>query len=142
MNSGMNAASILWPVLVHLALVQVLFAMVSLRRWQAVRAGEITYAALAPAGGEPERSRRWARNLDNQFQVPMLFHALVALLYATQTLEPWQTALAWVFVAGRIAHTFVQVSGDDVALRGRVFAINYLAVSAMWLLFLARMAGL
>lgn len=138
----MGAGSILWPVAAHLALVQVLFAMVSLRRWQAVRAGEIDYADLAPIGGEPERSRRWARNLDNQFQVPLLFHALVALLYATGTTEPAQTALAWAFVAGRMAHTAVQVSGDDVALRGRVFAVNYLAVSAMWLLFLARMAGL
>ena len=138
----MNPGSILWPVLAHLTLVQVLFAVVSLKRWQAVRAGEIVYGDLAPAGNEPERSRRWARNLDNQFQVPMLFYALVALLHATQTLEPWQTALAWMFVAGRIAHTIVQVSGDDVALRGRVFAVNYIAVSAMWLLFLARMAGL
>ena len=138
----MDAGSILWPVAAHLALVQVLFAMVSLRRWQAVRAGEIEYVDLAPAGGEPERSRRWARNLDNQFQVPLLFYALVALIYATDTVEPWQTMLAWVFVAGRVAHTVVQVSGDDVALRGRVFAVNYVAVSLMWLLFLARMAGL
>ena len=131
--------SILWPVLAHLALVQVLFAMVSLRRWQAVRMGEIEYGDLAPAGREPERSRRWARNLDNQFQVPMLFYALVALLFATERLEPAQTALAWLFVLGRLAHTAVQVAGDDVALRGRVFAINYLALSAMWLLFLWRM---
>ena len=138
----MAPSSILWPVLVHLALVQALFAMVSWKRLQAVRAGEIVHGDLATAGNEPERSRRWARNLDNQFQVPMLFHALVALLYATGTLEPWQTALAWAFVAGRIAHTVVQVSGDDVALRGRVFAVSYLALTAMWLLFLARMAGL
>ena len=136
----MEAGSILWPVLGHLALVQVLFAMVSLRRWQAVREGQARYGQMARAGGEPERSRRWARNLDNQFQVPMLFYALVSLLYATDTLEPMQTALAWVFLAGRVAHTAVQVSGDDVKLRGRVFAVNYLALSAMWLLFLWRMA--
>ncbi|MEM7566270.1 MAG: MAPEG family protein [Pseudomonadota bacterium] len=143
----MGLGSLLWPVLGHLVLVQVLFAMVSLRRFQAVRRGEARYGQMARAGGEPELSRRWARNLDNQFQVPLLFYALVALLYATGQVAPGrpdlvQTGLAWVFLAGRIAHTVVQVSRDDVKLRGRVFAINYLALSAMWLLFFARQIGL
>ena len=131
--------ALLWPLVGHLALVQVLFAMVSLRRYQAVRAGAERNGFAW--GREPEASRRWARNLDNQFQLPMLFYVLVALIFATGVGGTVEVVLAWIFLAGRIAHTWVQVSGDDVTLRGRVFAVNYVALSLMWLVWLTRMAG-
>lgn len=132
--------ALLWPVVGHLVLVQVLFAMVSLRRHQAVRAGDAAVNDFA-WGQEPERSRRWARNLDNQFQLPMLFHVLVALIFATGVGGLPEVVLAWAFLLGRLAHSWVQVSGDDVTLRGRVFAISYVGLSLMWLVWLARMAG-
>jgi len=43
--------------------------------------------------------------------------------------------LAFIFLAGRILHTWVQVSGDNVGLRGKMFTINFLAVALMWLMF-------
>ena len=131
---------LLWPVIGHLALIQFLFAMVSLRRLQAVQAGAEPNGFAW--GREPEASRRWARNLDNQFQVPMLFYVLVALIFATGVGGLIEVGLAWLFLFGRVAHTWVQVSGDDVRLRGRVFTINYLALSAMWLVWLARMVDI
>lgn len=131
---------LLWPVVGHLALIQVLFVMVSIRRYQAVRAGAERNGFAW--GREPEESRRWARNLDNQFQVPMLFYALVALIFATGTGGAPEVVLAWIFLFGRLAHTGVQVSGDDVRLRGQVFTISYVALSLMWLVWLARMAGI
>ncbi|MEM9106038.1 MAG: MAPEG family protein [Pseudomonadota bacterium] len=137
-----NPLGILWPTLVHLALIQFLFVMVSIRRQQAVRETKLEMDDLAQAGREPELSRRWARNLDNQFQVPMLYYALVAILIARQEVSVAQIVLAWIFVFGRIAHTIVQTRTDDVALRGQVFTINYAALSLMWLLFLTRSFGL
>jgi hypothetical protein len=43
-----------------------------------------------------------------------------------------QIALAWVFIAGRVAHSGVQVFTANVRLRGLVFTVNYLAVLGMW----------
>ncbi len=126
---------ILLPVFGHLALIFLLFVIVSLKRMQATKVEGLSIDDLAYAGREPELSRRWARNLDNQFQVPMLFYALVALLFATNSISQLQIALAWVFLLGRIVHTFVQVTGDNVILRGRVFTINFVALAAMWLVF-------
>jgi hypothetical protein len=40
--------------------------------------------------------------------------------------------LAWVFVAGRVLHSGVQVFTANVRLRGAVFTINFLAVLALW----------
>ncbi len=126
---------ILLPVFGHLVWIFILFVMVSVKRMQATKAGSLSIDELAHNGREPEQSRRWARNLDNQFQVPMLFYALVALLFATEAVTAAQIALAWVFLLGRIVHTFVQISGDNVTLRGRVFTINFAALALMWLVF-------
>ncbi len=126
---------ILLPVFGNLALIFILFMMVSVKRMQATKAGGLSIDDLAHNGREPELSRRWARNLDNQFQVPMLFYGLIALLFATNSVTDLQILLAWVFLFGRIVHTFVQVAGDSVTLRGRVFTINFVALAAMWLVF-------
>lgn len=128
--------AILLPVTGHLFMILFLFAMVSLKRMQAVTANSLDIDDLARKELEPELSRRWANNLNNQFEVPMLFYVLVALLYATDSITGIQVMLAWVFLFGRMVHTVVQVSGDNVRLRGQVFVINFLAVAAMWGTFL------
>ena len=134
---------ILLPVFGHLTLIFILFVIVSWKRMQATKVAGLAIDDLAHTGREPELSRRWARNLDNQFQLPMLFYGLVALLFATNAISQLQIALAWVFLFGRIVHTFVQLSGDNVTLRGRVFTINFVALAAMWLVFLySRLATL
>jgi len=127
--------TILIPVLGHLLLILFLFVMVSVKRMQAVSAGQLDIDNLAHKGNEPENSRRWANNLNNQFELPILFYALIALLYATQSFNWIYVALAYVFLFGRILHTYVQVTGDNVDLRGKVFTINFLALVVMWLLF-------
>lgn len=130
-----NPDTILVPVFGHLALVFFLFVMVSIRRMQASRLNEFQINDLAYKGNEPEASRRWANNLNNQFELPLLFYALVALLYATASVNSTYVLLGFVFLAGRIIHTVVQVSADNVRLRGMVFTINFTALAIMWLIF-------
>jgi hypothetical protein len=76
---------------------------------------------------EPRRIARVTRNLANQFELPTLFAACVALLVALDAATLVDVVLGWVFVAGRVAHALVQTLTDDVPLRGRVFTINFLA---------------
>lgn len=126
---------ILVPVFGHLGLIFFLFVMVSIKRMSAVAQGNLQTDDLAYKSNEPEASRRWANNLNNQFEVPVLFYALIALLYATDSVNWIYVVLAFLFLAGRLIHTNVQVSGDNVGLRGKVFVINFLAVACMWLVF-------
>lgn len=128
--------AILLPVAGHLCLIFFLFVMVSIKRLNAVQEHQVHIDDLADRSNEPEVSRRWVNNLNNQFEVPTLFYALIGLLYATQSVTTAQLALAWVFLIGRVLHSYAQISGDHVALRGRVFAINFLALFGMWVLFL------
>ena len=53
-------------------------------------------------------------------------------------MNAWDVAAAWAFLAGRLIHTAVQCSGDNVALRGQVFTINFLAL--LWLMAHALLA--
>ena len=57
--------------------------------------------------------------------------AALLLILATQV-TTWDIAAAWVFLIGRMIHTAVQCTGDDVGLRGQVFTINFLGV--LWLM--------
>lgn len=43
-------------------------------------------------------------------------------------------ALAWIFVAGCVVHSGIQILTRNVRLRGLVFTINFLAVLGLWVL--------
>lgn len=40
--------------------------------------------------------------------------------------------LAWVFIGGRLLHSYVQIITGNVRLRGLVFTLNFLAVIGLW----------
>ena len=126
------AAELLLPLFLHFGLVVGLYAALTSARLVAVQRGDAAKNDFARADGEPPLSARIQRNLANQFEAPVFawIGALVLILTAHVTI--WDVAAAWVFLAGRLLHTAVQCSGDNVALRGQVFTINFLAL--LWLM--------
>ncbi len=133
------AASLLWPSAAHLALTAFLYLWLTIERAAAVLARRNRYDDFAHPDADQGRGARVAANLRNQFEAPPFFHMLIlALVLAGDPLTA-QLALAWVFVAGRLAHTLVQTLTGNVVLRGMVFSINFLALCGMWVIFLVRM---
>ena len=118
---------ILWPVLAQIGLTFLLYGWLTIARMQAVKRGEAAYEKFAH-GEEPHHVARITRNLANQFELPVIFYAVVVLLVATKKVESIDIAAAWVFVAGRVIHSLVQTLTDNVPLRGQVFLINFAAV--------------
>jgi hypothetical protein len=123
-----SASSILWPMLAQIGLTFFLYAWLTFARTRAVQRGETEYACFVLGRDEPLHVARITRNLANQFELPAIFYALVVLLIALGRVTWVDVAAAWVFVAGRLAHTLVQTLTDNVPLRGQVFTINFLAV--------------
>ena len=81
-------------------------------------------------------------NLSNQFEWPLFFHVVCALLIALgEPISSSQVFLAWVFVIGRVLHSLVQIFTDNIRLRGLVFTVNFVAVLAMWSLFFINSAN-
>jgi hypothetical protein len=124
-------ASILWPMLAHIGWVSMLYVWLTIARQRAVRSGQIESSCFVLGRDEPLEVARITRNLANQFELPLIFYALVVLLVALGQVTRFDVIAAWVFVAGRVAHTLVQTLTDNVPLRGQVFTINFLAVIAL-----------
>ena len=84
---------------------------------------------IGPDWGDLEP--RISANLSNQFEWPLFFHiACVLLLQAPPSTAA--VVLAWVFIAGRVLHSAVQILTSNIRLRGLVFLINFLAVFGLW----------
>jgi hypothetical protein len=124
---------LLYPMAAHVALTALLYVALTV-----VRAPSVWGVGRRADGSNP-----WARfeprisaNLSNQFEWPVFFYAACLLQMAQPADNPLQLGLAWVFVAGRVAHSGVQVFTANVRLRGAVFTVNFLAVLGMWLALL------
>jgi len=124
-------AAILWPMLAHIGWVFMLYAWLTVARARAVKSGQIDYSCFVLGREEPLAVARITRNLANQFELPVIFYALVVLLVALGQVTVYDVIAAWLFVAGRVVHTLVQTLTDNVPLRGQVFTINFLAVVAL-----------
>ena len=120
-------SSLLLPMLAQIGWTILLYAWLTVARQRAVKRGEAAFARFA-VGDEPHHVARITRNLANQFELPVIFYAVVVLLVATGRVTRIDVIAAWVFVAGRVIHTLVQTLTDNVPLRGQLFLINFAAV--------------
>lgn len=126
------AGQLLVPLFLHFGLVAFLYVVLTWARLVVVRRGEASQADFARADGDPRLSARIQRNLANQFEAPLFAWAGALVLIIAEAVTSLDVAAAWLFLAGRLIHSWVQCSGDDVKLRGRVFVINFLGV--LWLM--------
>ena len=70
-------------------------------------------------------------NLANQFEAPVFAYFAATVLLWAGAVGVYDVAAAWVFLAGRVLHTTVQVLTVNVALRGQIYMINFLAIVAL-----------
>lgn len=128
------------PVFVHVVLVVALVIATGRGRVAAVQAGEVRLKDIALEGSKwPERLRKPANNYQNQFELPVLFYAVMALLVATGLADGVSLVLAWAFVASRLVHSFIHVGTNNVVHRLYAFTAGLGALAAMWLWFALRL---
>src|SRR5215475_12747229 len=70
-------ASILWPMLAHIGWVFMIYAWLTVARQRAVKRGQIDYSCFVLGREEPLAVARITRNFANQFELPVIFYALV-----------------------------------------------------------------
>ncbi|AOE50347.1 MAPEG family protein [Kangiella sediminilitoris] len=127
----MSSKLLLLPMLTHVIWVALLYVLLTVVRapavWGFIKSKKDSWAEVEP---------RISANLSNQFEWPLFFYVICVLIISMgNIIEPIQFWLAWVFVGGRLLHSFIQILTNNIRLRGLVFTINFLAVIAMWLLF-------
>lgn len=126
------------PLFLHFGQVVGLYVLLTWARLVVVKRGEAKKGDFARADGDPRLSARIQRNLANQFEAPVFAWIGAFALILTDHVTMWDVAAAWLFLLGRLIHSWVQCSGDNVALRGQVFTINFVAI--LWLMTHAALA--
>ncbi|MDX3925692.1 MAG: MAPEG family protein [Shinella sp.] len=123
----------LWPMIAHVALVYTLYFLLSKRRFQAVKTGSATADRFRDNRDEPAESLAVRNCLANQFELPVLFHAVSILLYLVDADNPVTVALGWLFVASRYAHAYVHVTSNRLRYRRPAFIVGFVTLGVMWL---------
>ena len=127
-------SSLIIPMFCHVALTGGLYALLTI-----MRAPSVWNMRVTKSGENPfiQLEKQVSANLSNQFEWPLFFYAACVILLANESLySPIYLWLAWVFIVGRIIHSFIHIATSNVRLRGIVFTINFLAVFAIWVCLL------
>lgn len=132
----MTVAAILLPVFVQVALTFAVLFYLGARRKAALAAGEVKLQ-LAPLDERawPARVRQTGNAFRNQYELPVLFYALVAFALITRKADLAFVVLSWVFVISRIGHAFVHVTSNEVRWRFPLYAVGVFVLLIMWVLF-------
>jgi hypothetical protein len=83
-----------------------------------------------------------ADNYKNLFEAPILFYALCTVAVATNYTPNWLVLGAWVFVALRYLHSFIQCTYNKVMHRFPVFLTSLALIVAMWVAFAVGFLGI
>lgn len=132
----MSFNSLLLPVFVQVALTFGLIFWMGALRVQAIRTSATKLHDIAlgqPAW--PEQATKVANAYANQFQLPVLYYVLIALVLLVAPATPGMAILSWLFVISRLFHALVQVTTNNVPRRFFVFVVGLGILTVMWLIF-------
>ncbi|MBX3538977.1 MAG: MAPEG family protein [Chelatococcus sp.] len=135
----MTVPMVLLPVFVLVALAFVLLLSLAPMRAAALRSGKVDVASVALDDRQWHgRAQQFGNAFKNQFEVPVLFYALVAFALITRQTDFLFVALSWVFVASRLVHAFIHVTSNNLSVRGPAFGFGVLMLAVMWIIFAVR----
>ena len=130
---------LLLPAFVHVAWIYVIAFRMGAAKQRAVRQGvKLTDVALDNSRW-PDDTRKLNNNYNNQFELPVLFYAILPLLLLLVKADWLQVSLAWIFVASRILHSLIHTGSNAVRQRGAAFIIGFCAIALMWIWFALRL---
>jgi hypothetical protein len=138
----LNPNAIVFPAIAMFFLTAMLIARLGFTRVRAVRQGEISieYFRLYNEGVQPDRLQQIGRHVQNHFEAPPLFYAVLLFLYVTGSVTLLGVGLAWLYVGLRAAHSLVHLGRNDVRQRLLVWASSMLVLASLWLVLLVSIA--
>jgi len=86
----------------------------------------------------PEREKQVSNAVDNQFQLPVLFHVACLLSLAFGS-GPLEVVLALAFVLSRYVHAFIHVTSNHVIRRFWAYTAGLALLCGLWLVLVVRL---
>ena len=137
----MAQTAIFGPFFATMLLTLLVWVYMYIRRISFITKSNLSPADLAVPGAlaqaSPAAVSNPSDNLENLFEIPVLFYALALYLFVTAQVDAVYVGAAWVFVGFRTLHSAVHCTFNLVMLRFYLYLISTLAV---W--FMLARAGL
>ena len=109
----MDRILILYPVFTMVLLTFLSYIVMFLIVKKYITKKEIKYGQFKLYRGEfPDDYEQSRQHLKNQFELPIIFYLLVALLYSLNNLQYIDIILAWLFVISRYIHSFIRFKNN------------------------------
>jgi hypothetical protein len=130
----MNQKLILFPLLAMFLLACIVAVTMLRRRIAFYKANRVhpqktaTSAQMAAAITDTRASD----NFRNLFEIPVLFCVAVLAIYATSLTCAAHLVLAWGYVAGRYAHSYIHCTSNIVMRRFYAFLFSCFCLIGMW----------
>ncbi|MBI5131361.1 MAG: MAPEG family protein [Rhodopseudomonas palustris] len=135
----MSVQMVLLPVFVLIGLTFALMLGMFWERRRALVSRETKIRDIALGQPNwPERATKVSNCYNNQFELPLLFYALIAIGLPLRRIDLVLVLLSWVFVVTRFAHAGIFVSSNDLGQRSSAWFAGALVLLAMWLYFALR----
>ncbi|MBN9082985.1 MAG: hypothetical protein BGP04_02175 [Rhizobiales bacterium 62-17] len=131
----MSVQAILLPVFAYVLLVLIVLIELGRRRGQAVKAGEVGQDPSLRENAWPNYVTQVSNDFRNQFEIPVLFLALVAFAMFTRKADLLFVVLSWVFVVSRYVHAFIHTTSNRLNWRLSAYFIGVIVLMAMWIIF-------
>ena len=84
----------------------------------------------------PDEYEQSRQHLKNQFELPVIFYLLVALLYSLNNLQYIDIIFAWLFVFSRYIHSFIRFKNNYIPYRATVFTLGFVILLTAWINFI------
>jgi hypothetical protein len=132
----MSIQMVLLPVFVQIGLTFVLLLwMAGARRNALVGGGTKPRDIVLGQPNWPSRATQIGNCYRNQFELPVLFYALIALALPLRHADLVIVMLSWVFVVTRFVHAGIFTSSNDLNQRSLAWFAGGLVLLAMWIYF-------
>ena len=132
----MSIQMVLLPVFVQIGLTfALLLWMAGARRNALVGGGTKPRDIVLGQPNWPSRATQICNCYRNQFELPVLFYALIALALPLRHADLVIVMLSWVFVVTRFVHAGIFTSSNDLNQRSLAWFAGGLVLLAMWIYF-------
>ena len=135
----MSVQMVLLPVFVLVGLAFALLFWMATARGQALSGRETSPKDIALGQPNwPTHATQIGNCFSNQFELPVLFYALIALALPLRHADLFIVLMSWVFVVTRFAHAGIFVTSNAVQKRSLAWFAGVLVLFAMWIYFALR----
>jgi hypothetical protein len=134
--------AIFWPAVAMVALTIVVTFRMYRERIRQIRGEGIGFAEIPSSSQMASRlaDTRAADNYRNLFETPVLFYLGLVVAHATGQVTWTVLALAWTYVALRVAHSWIHCTYNRIRHRLNAFIASSFVLWALWALLAVGLA--